>query len=255
MGIPSFSLEGKVAIVTGSKTGIGKAIALGFAQAGADVVVCSRVVEGGALEAVAEEIRKLGRRSLAIQTDVRRKTDVDNLVQKTMDEFGIIDILVNNAGVMPIAPLLEYSEEDWDSVIDTDLKGYFLCSQAVGKRMVEQKKGNIINISSIRAVRPRANIGAYCVAKAGEVMLTKALALELASYNIRVNSLASSMVETKMTKPLLAIPGILERLIPQIPMGHIAEATDMVGTAIFLASDASSYITGQTIFVDGGQLI
>lgn len=254
MKIPDFSLKGKVAIVTGAKRGIGKAIALGFAEVGADVVVCTRVVEGGELEAVADEIRRLGRHSLAIQTDIRYKADVENLVQKTMDEFGVIDILVNNAGTIFRGSLLEHSEEDWDRVIDTDLKGYFLCAQAVSKRMIEQKRGNIINISSIRAVRAAPERGAYCIAKAGDVMLTKVLALELAQYNIRVNSLAPGWVKTKMTEVFQRDPEALKQVEAEILLGRMAEPGEMVGTALFLASDASSYVTGQTLFVEGGLL-
>ena len=255
MSIPDFSLKGKVAIVTGAKRGIGKAIALGFAEAGADVVVCTCVVEGGELEAVADEIRRLGRRSLAIQADIRCKADVENLVQKAMGEFGVIDILVNNAGTIFRGSLLEHSEEDWDRVIDTDLKGYFFCAQAVGKRMIEQKRGNIINISSIRAVRAAPERGVYCIAKAGDVMLTKVLALELAKYNIRVNSLAPGWVKTKMTEVFQKDPEALKQVEAEILLGRMAEPGEMVGAALFLASDASSYVTGQTIFVDGGLLL
>ncbi|MBA7655931.1 3-oxoacyl-[acyl-carrier-protein] reductase FabG [subsurface metagenome] len=153
MSIPSFSLEGKVAIVTGGRRGIGKAIALAFAEAGADVAVCDLVVEDGELEAVAEEIRRLGRRSLAVQADITRKTDVDNLVKGVAEGLGAIDILVNNAAIISWVPLLETPEDDWDRIIDTDLKGYYLCSQAVGKGMVERKKGNIISIASVSGIR------------------------------------------------------------------------------------------------------
>ncbi len=148
MSIPSFSLAGQVAIVTGGRRGIGRAIALAFAEAGADVAVCDWIVEGGELEAVAEEIRGLGQRSLFLQADVSQKGDVDNMVQKVVDKFGDIDILVNNAAVFTSAPILEMPESEWDELINVDLKGYFLCSQAVGKRMVEQKRGSIINRQS-----------------------------------------------------------------------------------------------------------
>lgn len=255
MGIPELSLRGKVAIVTGAKRGIGRAIALGFAEAGADVVVCTREPEGDKLETVAKEIRKLGRRSLAIQADVSCKGDVDNLVQKTTDEFAVIDILVNNAGIIHRKSLLEHSEEDWDRVIGTDLKGSFLCAQAAGKIMIEQKRGNIINISSIRSVKVAPERGAYCIAKAGMAMLTKVLAVELAKYNIRVNSLAPGWVKTKQNEVIRRQPGGLNQILAEIPLGWMAEPSDMVGAALFLASDASRYITGQTIFVDGGQLL
>jgi NAD(P)-dependent dehydrogenase (short-subunit alcohol dehydrogenase family) len=253
MGIPSFSLAGKVAIVTGAKRGIGKAIALAFAEAGADVAVCSRVIEDGQLQAVAEEIQRLGRRSLAIQADISKKADVDNLVQKVMDQFAAIDILVNNAGILLKKSLLNTSEDDWDEIINVDLKGCYLCSQAVGKSMVERRRGNIINISSTHGLKAAINRGAYCVAKAGVLMLTRVAALELASYNIRVNAITPTIVKTEMTRASWSVPETLEYYRSTIPLGRLAEPGDIVGAALFLASDASSFITGHTIVVDGGR--
>ena len=253
MVTPDFSLKGKVAIVTGSRRGIGKAIALTFAEAGADVVVCGRTVEDGLLGAVAEEIQKFGRRSLAVQADIAKKADVDNLVQRVMDEFGGIDILVNNAAIDIRRPILELSEDDWDKVIDINLKGYYLCSQAVGKRMVERGKGNIISMASQLAFKAWAKMGAYCIAKAGVVMLTRVLARELGSYGIRANAIAPSTVKTELGRLTWSDPEALERVKSTIPLGgRVAEASDIVGTALFLASDASSYITGHTILVDAG---
>jgi 2-deoxy-D-gluconate 3-dehydrogenase len=150
------------------------------------------------------------------------------------------------------ALLLELSEDGWDRVIDTDLKGYYLCSQAVGKRMVDQKRGNIINIASIAAIKAAPEMGAYCIAKAGVVMLTRVLAVELAKYNIRVNAIAPYMVKTKFSQPLWSDPGTLKELESEIPLGRLAETSDIIGAVLFLASDASSYITGHTIIVDGG---
>ena len=251
MGIPDLSLTGKVAIVTGSKWGIGRAIALAFAEAGADVAVCSRT--GKELEAVAEEIRKLGRRSLAVQTDVTRKGDVDNLVGRVANELGGIDILVNNAGTFIIAPLLDTPEEDWDKVINVHLKGCYLCSRAAARKMIEQKrKGSIINIASHFAFKAATDWGSYCVAKAGVVMLTRVLARELGSYNIRANALAPGLTKTEANRPRWTDPEYLKQREAMIPLGRAAEPGDMVGTALFLASDASSYITGHTILVEGG---
>jgi 2-deoxy-D-gluconate 3-dehydrogenase len=252
VSIPSFSLEGKVAIVSGGKRGIGRAIALAFAEDGADVAVCGRVFEDGELRAVAEEIQRLGRRSLAVQADITRKADVDNLVQRVTDEFGVIDILVNNAAMNIRAPLLDLREDGWDKVINTDLKGYYLCCQAVGKMMVDQKRGNIINIASTAAIKASEGMGVYCIAKAGVVMLTRVLALELAACNIRVNAIAPSMVKTKFSQPLWSSPEALEQIEAKIPIGQMAETDDIVGSALFLASDASSYVTGHTIVIDGG---
>lgn len=253
--LSSFSLDGKVAIVTGAKRGLGKAIALTFAEAGADVVVCTRDVTDGKLEATAKEVRKLGRRSLAVEADVSRKADVDNLVQKVVDEFGTIDILVNNAGVYVEAPTLELSEEDWDKVIGTDLKGAFLCSQAAGKVMAKQKRGSIINIASVMGLRPVINPGAYDVAKAGLVMLTKSLAIELASYNIRVNVIAPGYIKTEMNEYIFSEPERLKAYEDATPMGRMAEPIEIARVALFLASDASSYMTGSTVLADGGFLL
>ena len=250
MGIPYFSLEGKVAIVTGGGTGIGRGIALEFAKAGADVVVGSRTLSN--LEKVAEEVRALGKRSLAVPVDITKKTEIDNLVQRVMDEFGTIDILVNDAGTTAIAPLLEHSEQDWDRVLDTNLKSYYLCSQAVGRRMVEQKKGNIINIASIRGIAAAPGRVSYSVSKAGVVMLTRVLALELAHYNIRANAIAPGWVKTELSKVMWSDPASYKQLTALIPMGRWGEVDEIAKVALFLASDASSYITGHTIVVDGG---
>ena len=246
---PNLSLEGQVAIVTGGGTGIGRGIALEFAKAGADVVVASRKLAN--LEKVAEEVRALGRRSLAVQTDISRKTDVDNLVQKVMGEFGAIDILVNNAAVLGKFSLLEAPEDEWDRVIDTNLKGYYLCCQAVGKRMVERKRGNIINIASTAAFEGG---GSYNISKAGVVNFTRGLARELGRYNIRVNAIAPGWVITDMAKYIMREdPERLRREAEAtIPLGRMAEPSDIASVALFLASDASSLITGQTIVVDGG---
>jgi len=241
-----------VAVVTGGRRGIGKAIALALAEAGADIAVCGRVMEDGELKAVAEEVQRLGRRSLAVKADITQKADVDSLVQRVVDEFGVIDILVNNAAMNIRAPLLELREDGWDRIIDTDLKGYYLCSQAVGKQMVSQKRGNIINIASTAAMKAAPEMGAYCIAKAGVVMLTKVLALELAQYNIRVNAIAPYIVKTKFSQPLWSDPGMLKQIEAEIPLGRLAETGDIIGSVLFLASDASGYITGQTIIVDGG---
>ena len=254
MSVPTLSLVNNTAIITGGKRGIGKAIALAFAEAGADVAVCSRTVEDGELGAVAKQIQGLGRRSLALQTDISKKADVDNLVQRVMDEFGVIDILVNNAGIIVRAPLLGHSEEDWDKVIDTNLKGYYLCSRAIGKKMVERKKGNIINIASDQAIKGRPGSPAYAISKAGVVMLTRGLARELASYNIRVNAIAPGAVRTKMSERTWSDPERLKQAEANIPLGRVAEPSDIASVALFLASDASRHITGDTIVVDGGFL-
>jgi NAD(P)-dependent dehydrogenase (short-subunit alcohol dehydrogenase family) len=250
--VGSSPLSGRVAVVTGGRRGIGKAIALALAQAGADVALGDRTVDDGQLEAAAAEVKKLGRRALALQVDITKKTEVDNFVQAVVAEFGAIDILVNNAAMNIRAPLLELGEDGWDKVIDTDLKGCFLCAQAVGRVMVEQRRGNIVNIASTAAKHPTPEMGAYCIAKAGVVMLTGVLAVELAQYNIRVNAVAPSMVKTKFSQPLWSDPETLKEIEAGIPLGRMAEPGDIVGSVLFLASDAAGYITGHTIVVDGG---
>jgi NAD(P)-dependent dehydrogenase (short-subunit alcohol dehydrogenase family) len=252
MSLPSFALEGKVAVITGAKRGIGKAIALAFAEAGASVAVCSRAVDDGQLEAVADEVRQRGQRCLAIQADVSQKAAVDTMVQKVIDAFGAIDILVNNAAVSISAPLMDTKEGDWDSIMNVDLKGYFLCSQAAGKWMMERKRGTIINIASRLGLKAAPFMGAYGVAKAGELMLTRVLAVELAKDNIRVNAIAPGIVRTEGSASAWSKPEALQRFASAIPLGRIAVPEDIVGAALFLASDASSYITGHTIVVDGG---
>jgi len=252
MSLPDFSLAGKVAIVTGGKRGIGRAIALAFAEAGADVAVCGRGLAD--LEPVAGEIRKLGRRSLAVQIDVTHKTEVDDLVRRVENELGGIDILVNNAGVIIRLPLLDTTEADWDKVVNVHLKGCYLCSQAVSMKMIEQKrKGSIINVASHHAFKA-VNEAAYCIAKAGVMMLTRVLARELGSHNIRANALAPGLVKTEANQLRWSDPEFLRQREAAIPLGRAADSYDMVGTALFLASDASSYITGQTIAVEGGSL-
>jgi len=258
ISLPSLSLEGKVAIVTGGGTGIGRAIALDFAKAGADVVVASRTLAN--LEKVAEEIRALGRHSLAVQTDISKKADVENLVQRTIDKFSVIDILVNNAGIGNIGGkntpwLIDLPEAYWDLMIDINLKGCYLCCQAVGKRMVEQKKGNIINIASRAAFRGQGEVLLYSISKAGEVRLTGGLAQDLGPYNIRVNCIAPGAVKTVAGVMLTEEEHVSYRsseMAARIPLGRTGEPIDIASVALFLASDISNYITGQTIIVDGG---
>lgn len=251
MSIPSISLAGRVAIVTGSSRGIGKGIALMFAEAGADVVVCSRNTDGR-LEPAAEEIRKLGRRSLAIKTDVTRSADVENLVRKTKDELGAVDILVNNAGTIIRANVVEHSEVDWDRVLDTNLKAVFLCSRAAGRVMMEQKRGNIINIASYRGIVASPGRASYSVSKAGVIMLTSVLAYEFASYNIRVNAIAPGWVKTELTEPLWGDPKRSKTITDTISMARWSTVEEIAKVALFLASETAGYVTGHTLLADGG---
>ena len=251
MGKSNFSLANQVAIVTGGGTGIGRSIALEFAEFGADVVVSSRKLEN--LERVADEVKARGRHALAIQADITKKTDIDHLVQKVMEEFGRIDILVNNGGVGSPVPLIEVDEDEWDLIMDTNLKGTYFCCQAVGQRMIEQKKGNIINITSGDGKRVSGGRGtSYNVAKAGAIMLTQCLAWDFGKHNIRINSIAPGYTRTKMAQPYLSDPENLKMLESRRPLGRIGEPDEIASAALFLASDASSFMTGQTINVDGG---
>ena len=251
MSIPDISLAGKVAIVTGSSRGIGKGIALMFAEAGADVVVCSRNLDGK-LGLAAEEVKGLGRSSLAVTADVTKSADIDNLVKQTKDEFGAVDILVNNAGTVLRANVVEHSEEDWDKVLDTNLKAVFLCSRAAGKVMMEQKRGNIINIASYRGIVAAPGRVSYSVSKAGVIMLTSVHAYEFASNNIRVNAIAPGWVKTGLTEPLWGDPKRNKAVTDTISMERWCTVDEIAKVALFLASDVASYVTGHTLLADGG---
>ena len=255
MSLPEFSLKGKVALVTGASRGIGRAIALAFAEAGSDVAVCSKGTETRLLEDVVEEVRRMGRRSMAILADTSRRTDVERMVEDVAARLGAVDILVNNAGILIRGPLLEMTEEQWNKIMDVDLKGYFLCSQAVGKKMVERKRGTIINISTQFAFKaPTIGMGAYAIAKAGVVMLTRILAQELGRYGVRANGIAPGLTRTEFSRATWSNPELTRQIEATLPLGRIAETSDLVGAALFLASDASAYLTGHTILMEGGGL-
>ena len=253
MVYPNFSLEGKVALVTGGSRGMGRAMALTFAQAGADVAVCSRHLADS--QKTAQEIRDLGKRSLAIQADISSKADVETMIDKVVKTLGTIDILVNNAAVNVRKYLMDTSEEEWDYVLDINLKGYFLCVKVAAKVMIEKKKGIIINVTSLAAKKPYANTGAYSIAKAGTAMLTKCLAVELLPHNIRVNGIGPGPARTQFNIELWEDPKNREQYESKLPLKRFAEAEEITGIALLLASEASSYMTGQTIYFDGGVLL
>jgi NAD(P)-dependent dehydrogenase (short-subunit alcohol dehydrogenase family) len=249
---PSFDLSGRVAIVTGGSRGIGRAIALGLASYGADVVVASRKQDD--LDVVADEVRALGRKAVATATHMRNREDIDRLVEATLGEFGKIDILVNNAGTNPyFGPFMAMEERTWDQIMTVNLKGYFLLAQAVAKGMTERKSGNIINVASTGGRRASPGLGAYSISKAGVIMLTQVLAQELGSHGIRVNAIAPGIIQTRFAEALWSNEAILKRSVEQTPLGRIGQSEEMAGVCVWLASDASSYVTGQTIVLDGGQ--
>lgn len=243
-----FRLDGKVAIVTGGSRGIGKAACLALARAGADVVVCSRDII--ACNIVSDAIQKLGKRSLSVAVDVTKLKEIDAMTVKAKDVFGKIDILVNGAGIGGVTRSNELSEDAWDKIVDLDLKGTFLCCQSVGKEMIEQNKGNIVNISSMMGSRAAYGHAAYGASKAGVDHLTRILAVEWSRYNIRVNSIAPGWVDTDMTKD---IPDdIRKKLTERIPLKRFARPEEMTGAILYLASDLSTYMTGTVLHIDGG---
>jgi len=251
----NFSLEGQVALITGGSRGIGKAIALGFAKAGADVAVTSRKLPD--LEKVAEEVRALGRKSLAIAAHTGKIDEINDLIAKVTEYFGRIDILVNNAGTSPaLSPALEAEERLWDTIMNLNLKGLFFISQAVAKVMKEHGGGKIINVASMDGFRPELDMGIYAISKAGVIMATKVMAVEWAQYNIRVNCIAPGNVHTRLGDSRFdAIPGYEEEMLKRTPMGRIADPDEIAGAMIYLASDASSFVTGETLVADGGMLL
>jgi NAD(P)-dependent dehydrogenase (short-subunit alcohol dehydrogenase family) len=245
-------LKDKVAVVTGSGRGIGRAIALAFAREGASLVI--NAVNLDHAESVAEEIRALGREALPLKADVSNGREVRNLVESTIAQFRKIDVLVNNAGISRPGPIEDLSEEDWDTTMNVNLKGTFLCSKAVGNEMIKRSCGVIINISSIGGLTPVAWGGAYSPSKAGMVMLTRLLAMEWARYKIRVNSICPNIVRNGMISEAYGTEEALTARSRAIPLGRLAKAEDVANVAVFLASDDSSYITGEAITVDGGQM-
>lgn len=254
MSMINFLMEDKVVIITGAGQGIGKAFALRFAEAGAKVSICDWNNES--LEQVAEEIKKSGKSVLALKADVSQKNDIDNVVRKTSSEFGTIDILVNNAAFFQRCPFFDTDNSVWSKTIDVNLKGTYFFSQAVAKVMTQNKKaGCIINMASTLGIRGTVERSAYAISKAGVVQLTRVLARELGPYQIRVNAIAPHHVVTPMAATSHDIPGFLESIINNTPLGRLGELDDIVNTALFLASDAASFVTGQILVVDGGAIV
>jgi NAD(P)-dependent dehydrogenase (short-subunit alcohol dehydrogenase family) len=246
-----FDLSGKVALVVGGHGGIGKAIALGFADAGADVAVASRNLE--ALKGVAKEIEAKKRKSLAVAVDVTNEKQVAEMADRVVKVFSRIDILVNAAGLAIRKPADTFPIDEWQKVMDINTRGTFLCCQAVGRVMIKQKSGKIINLSSVRGrYGLPSGYAAYCPSKGAVDTLTRTLACEWAKHNVLVNAVAPTIVETDLTRDALADPAYAKQMRDRIPMGKWALPEDIVGPTIFFASDASNFVTGQILYIDGG---
>lgn len=249
-----FDLKGKVAIVTGSRRGIGKGIAEKLAEAGAKIVISDISQED--CEALCKEIEaRFHVQTIAVKCDVSNKAEVDSLIQKTVERFGRIDILVNNAGIFFQKPFLEYTEEDWNKIIDVNLKSVYLCSQAAAKEMVKRNYGKIVNIASIAGIIGYPGAAAYCASKAGIINLTREMALELASHKINVNAVAPGLIETPMTKFIIENRQAFEATLAAIPWKRQGQPSDIANAAHYLASDEADYVTGHTLVVDGGWTI
>jgi len=252
-----FSLQGKVALITGASRGIGRSIALAFAEAGAKLAVSSRNKRPPELEKVAEQVHAMGGEALVIPAHVGKKAEVQKLVQGTLQAFGRIDVLVNNAGANPIlSSMVDLEEEAFDKVLEVNLKGAFLMSKAVAKEMIKQGGGRIINISSVSGLRARADqTGAYCISKAALNMMTQVMARELAPHNILVNAIAPGSIKTEFSRVNWTDPDRQAQRIREIELKRFGEPEEVVGLALFLATEASSFVTGEIIRVDGGQTI
>ncbi|UCD84392.1 MAG: glucose 1-dehydrogenase [Deltaproteobacteria bacterium] len=252
MYLEKYHLKDKVAIITGASRGIGKAIACGFSEAGAKVVLASRKIAD--LEKVAGEISAAGREVFPIAAHNGKLADLENLVSKTIEKFKNIDILVNNAGTNPVfGPVLNCDEPVWDKIFEVNLKGYFFLSKEVTKYMAEKGGGSIINMASVAGHRPTPGLGVYSISKAGVIMLTKVCASEWASLKIRVNAIAPGLVQTKFSQALWDNEVVMEEVKRRMPMQRIGQPEEIVGAALYLASEASSFVTGQTLVVDGGE--
>jgi glucose 1-dehydrogenase len=245
-------LAGKIALITGSSQGIGRAIAERFAQEGADVVINYNRTPSGAEDAL-RNVEAMGRRGLIVKADLSKTAEVRNLIATGIEHFGRLDILVNNAGVETHAPFWEVTEEDYDRVLNVNLKGVFFATQAIVRHFLSTKRpGKIVNISSVHEDLPFPNFAAYCVSKGGLKMLTRNLSVELGQFGITINSIAPGAIETPINTKLLNDPQKLNALLTQIPLTRLGKPSDVAGLATFLASADADYVTGATYFIDGG---
>lgn len=245
-------LDGQTVLVTGGSRGIGRAVALACAREGADVVI-NYAGNVKAAQEVSEMIHEMGRRCLAVQADVSKIEDVDRLMDETLKAFSKIDVLVNNAGITRDGLLMRMKESDWDAVMETNLKGIYLCTKAASKGMMKQRYGRIINMTSVVGVMGNSGQANYAAAKAGVIGFTKSIAKELASRNINVNAIAPGFIHSDMTSVLPE--NVQQAMVDQIPLGRMGEPEEVAEAVIFLASKSSRYITGQVLHVDGGMVM
>jgi 2-deoxy-D-gluconate 3-dehydrogenase len=253
MNFPSMRVENKIAVVTGTGSGLGRAIAIGLAQGGADVALTELPDRLKNAEETAREITAAGRKAFVVPLDVTDLPGIREMVNAVLSEFGRIDILVNNAGINIPKLAVEVTEEDWDRVLDVDLKGVFFTAQTVANRaMIPQGEGKIVNIASQMGVVGGSHRAAYCAAKAGVVNLTRVLAFEWAKHRINVNAVAPTFVETPLTRPMFEDSGFREDVLARIPLGRLGKPEDIVGSVVYLSSAAADMVTGHTLLVDGG---
>ncbi|MDR1620770.1 MAG: glucose 1-dehydrogenase [Synergistaceae bacterium] len=250
--LEKYSLAGRVAVVTGASQGLGRGYAAGLAEAGAVVVCCARSVEG--LRSAAVEIAAKGGRAEAVALDVTRYEETGKIFEKIRDKYGSLDILVNNAGTEEVADFVDVTPEQYDKIMDVNLKGAFFTAQAAARIMKTRKKGKILNIGSLGSAIGLSGSSVYCGTKGGVLQMTRAMAIELAPYNIQVNALGPGYFRTPMTEPFFQDPAHRKWIEERIPAGRAGTVEDLLGAVIFLCGDASGYLTGQILYVDGGWL-
>ena len=251
----SYRLDSQVGIVTGSANGIGRELAIGLAEAGADIVIADLPVQRANAEDTARNVQRLGRQALTLDLDVTSLHSIEAVVETTVREFGKLDFLVNNAGTNIRKPVLEYSEAEWEAIVSVNLKGAFFCSQAAGRQMREQKRGKIVNIASQLAAVAMEGRSIYAISKAGVAHMTKAFALELAPHGITVNSVGPTFVSTPMTTSMFTDPDFIAENLPKVPSDRFGTPADVLGAVRFLLSPAADLVNGHLLLVDGGYTI